>query len=1027
MTRRDRSGLVRGMVSAAALVAACGSAHAQPADWANAATGFWNTAANWDPAVVPDGASFDVTINKTGSLYDVTLDIDPTIGTLNIDSFDATMQLNNRTLNIVGAFDLTKGLIRGNGSDSLVIGGLATFTGDSGGQRDVLGPGSMTFNGDVEFNLGDDVDICDTDVGYNGNAVTWDGNGNMRGGLGAVYTFSSTTTFSILNDRQFLHNGFGAAPSIINNGTIIKSTGTGTTEFLDVSLSNVGTLQVDVGTIKSNGVLTPGNTLTSGTWKVMNSSTLDLVGNTITTNAADIELSGANASFAAINGLSTNSAGATFRLSSGRNFSTAGAFANNGTLNVGAATQFTATSTLAQGSSTITGGGTVQVNGAAIFSGPTTAPVIDLGTTVKTAGDVQISGASGLRLDTGGKLQHAGTTGTWSGGGISMGDSSAVEVQSGATLTASNDQSVTWDNTGARPTFNVQGTFIKSTGAGTTAITGTSLLNTGEIRVESGTLSADQPPVVGGNLAAGKWLVKNNSTLDFVATSVTTNSAEVTIDGTGSSFSALENNLLTNATSGVLTLAGGKDITTTGAFTNDGKLNMGAGSTFEVDSGSALSNYNGGTETLTGGEINVTSTNVDPGSFKWVNPGFKIKNLAAKISLSGADSLIDNGTRANESALNELATITDVGTFELHDTREFRPEGDLEVQELGANKGRLVIGETSLLEIQDTFTLINFNTGTGEMTNGDFDIGGTLSFPGAIIKRVSNIVTLAGTGQIINKTTGLEAFSGLEYVAATGDFTVRGGKDLDITPLPSVGPANTLQIDGRLAVGPGASGNDSVVTVHGNFQQNDGSLVEIFEGGVLDIQGVGPGTGNYTADTGSTLNMQGGTIQVQDTFTANGILGGDGVINGNVVINGEFQPGNSVGRMAIGGSLVMSPTSQLFLNIAGYGEGIGFDKIVVDGPMFIDTGAQLTILPVETPDFQFAYGQLFRVIDAGFIGNHFAPENVFGTQLGGGLYLKLDWNDPTALRIVVVPAPSVMSAGMMGAIGLGIGGRRRRR
>ncbi len=1014
----------RSAVLSAAILSACaGLARAQPASWLDATTGFWNDSARWNPATVPNGPTADVTIDATGSLYDVHLDINRTIGSLVIDSADATFQLDGNTLSIVNGFNLNSGLIRGNNAGGLSVGGLARFSGVSNG-RDVLSAGTLNFTGDVLFDLSDDVDICDTDVNYNGSNCTWQGNGELGGGMGSTYTFSGSTTLTILNDKRFRHNGIGAAPTIINNGTIRKTTGTGTTEFFNVPFTNTGTLEVASGTIKSNSVTTAGNTLTGGTWKVLNGSTLDLVGNTITTNAATIILQGAGSTFAAVDGLSINAAAGTFQLASGRNFTTAAGFTNNGTLSVGPGTQFTASQSFAQGSSTITGGGTVRINGAATFNGPTTAPIINGGVTVDTRGSLSISGATGLRLDTAGKLAHNGASGSWTGGDISMGDSAGISIAAGAVLEATNDKNVTWDNTGARPTFAVAGTFTKKTGTGTTFLSGVSLSNTGSVRVESGTLKADQPPVSAGTLAAGgKWFVKGASSLDFVATNVTTNSADVTLDGPAASFAALESSITTNSATGALTIANGKNLTTPGNFSNGGKLTASLSSTFEINPGFQFTNFNTGSKTLAGGEIILISKPGQPAVFRWIDPQFQIKKVAGRILLSGPESKIDNGLRVDESALNQLDTITETGSFEIADTREFRPEGSIEVQEAGPAHGKLVVGENSLFEIQDTFTLINFNAGTGEISNGDFNIDGTLSFPGAEIHRINNTVVLAGTGSIINKSTGVEAIGSLEYITARGDFTVRGGKDVSITPLPLVGPSSTLQVDGRLAVGPGAASNDSLVTINGSFQQNSGSVVEVFEGGVLDVRGVGPGTGNYTADTGSLVHLAGGAINVENTFTLDGTLSGNGTISGQTVINGSFSPGNSPGQVNFIGSLALTSVSALTIDITGYGAGIGFDKIDVTGPMTIAQGATLTLAALPADGFAFAIGQVFRVIDASSITGSFSPNDITGADLGGGLSLHLDWDDPTALRIVVIPAPPAALLAFPGLLALA---RRRR-
>nr|HRJ49159.1 hypothetical protein [Phycisphaerales bacterium] len=94
---RPRPGTVPTSIAAFVAVcgAACGIARAQPAAWDAPVTGFWNTASNWNPAVVPNGATFDVTIGVTGGLYDVVLDINPALGSLLLDSSDATLQLQS--------------------------------------------------------------------------------------------------------------------------------------------------------------------------------------------------------------------------------------------------------------------------------------------------------------------------------------------------------------------------------------------------------------------------------------------------------------------------------------------------------------------------------------------------------------------------------------------------------------------------------------------------------------------------------------------------------------------------------------------------------------------------------------------------------------------------------------------------------------------------------------------------------------------------------------------------------------------
>ena len=132
--------------------------------------------------------------------------------------------------------------------------------------------------------------------------------------------------------------------------------------------------------------------------------------------------------------------------------------------------------------------------------------------------------------------------------------------------------------------LNNSGLFEKSTGSGTSQI-GNEVDNTGTIEVDSGSLAffTNGPPKVdqvsGNTLTAGTWIVNDGATLSLpVGTNITTNQAAITLDGSGSTFTSIQN----LATSTGLTLTGGASFTTTGNFSDAGTLTLGAGSTFSV-------------------------------------------------------------------------------------------------------------------------------------------------------------------------------------------------------------------------------------------------------------------------------------------------------------------------------------------------------------------------------------------------------------------------------------------------------------
>lgn len=107
--------------------------------------------------------------------------------------------------------------------------------------------------------------------------------------------------------------------------------------------------------------------------------------------------------------------------------------------------------------------------------------------------------------------------------------------------------------------------------------------NTGTVEVQFGTLEfADTVVQLNGNstLTAGTWIARAFSTISMPnAQNITTNLAQVTLDGLGSSFARI-NTLNTNA--GSFAVTGGREFTTVGNLTNSGELTIGPESDMTV-------------------------------------------------------------------------------------------------------------------------------------------------------------------------------------------------------------------------------------------------------------------------------------------------------------------------------------------------------------------------------------------------------------------------------------------------------------
>lgn len=123
------------------------------------------------------------------------------------------------------------------------------------------------------------------------------------------------------------------------------------------SITNTGTIEADSGTISLDPTLgisqLSGNTLTAGTWSAVDGASLQFP-TSITSNAANLNLSGSGATITGISGLSSNSG--SFTLVNGANFSTTGNFTNSGSLTVGAGSTLSVT-----GNETETSAGTLNV------------------------------------------------------------------------------------------------------------------------------------------------------------------------------------------------------------------------------------------------------------------------------------------------------------------------------------------------------------------------------------------------------------------------------------------------------------------------------------------------------------------------------------------------------------------------------------------------------------------------------------------------------------------------------------------
>jgi RHS repeat-associated protein len=232
------------------------------------------------------------------------------------------------------------------GTLSIGLGGLTLdFPGDcfqwSSGNISARS-GDLTNLGVMNISGGSNKGFYDDGTLDNFGTIIQSGSGNL--GLHSDNIDATTLKIEpgaiyLLESDSGINNPFGGKTAVTNAGLIRKTSGGGTsTLFIPGVLSNSGTIEVDSGTLNLDAdsiSQIAGTTLSGGTWKALNGSTLQFpAGTSISTNASNISLSGNAATITGLDGLSLNRGSLT--LGAGATLTTAGNYQQtaDGTLNI---------------------------------------------------------------------------------------------------------------------------------------------------------------------------------------------------------------------------------------------------------------------------------------------------------------------------------------------------------------------------------------------------------------------------------------------------------------------------------------------------------------------------------------------------------------------------------------------------------------------------------------------------------------------------------------------------------------------
>ena len=517
----------RPFAALALLLVGAVSTRAATLTWTNAASGYWNTAANWNPNQVP-GSGDTVVITNAG--VTVSLNSSTTVGgiilgtngpgTVTLSLAGQTLTLNGPlAVNPSGSFTVDYGVLAGTTNSILsgTIGWSATAGGSLAGTLTLATNGNLIVAGD-----GGNNDMNGTVVTNNGT-VTW-ASGAIRGGSGTtIYNYG---LWNAQSDQTF-NNAYGGANTFNNLGTFRKSGGTNTSLISPV-FYDWGTVDAETGTVQFNtgGGFNNGASLTGSGSAQLAAGTFTLSGNVNSSSNAVL----AGASLTGTNGVlgglwiwtsGSIASGSTLTIgtngllvlagNNGNDYELYGALTNAGTLRLAS--------------------GNLQCNGGMLYN--------LAGGLVDIEADVNIDSSGSTSLVNQGTLRKSGGTGTtvispllydWatvdtetgtiqfnSGGAFNDGasftgsgsahlaagtftlsgnvNSSSNAVLAGASLTGTNGVlSGLWNWTsgniasGSTLTIGTNGVLVLAGPNGTTYTVSGTLTNTGTVEASNGTL-----------------------------------------------------------------------------------------------------------------------------------------------------------------------------------------------------------------------------------------------------------------------------------------------------------------------------------------------------------------------------------------------------------------------------------------------------------------------------------------------------------------------------------------------------------
>ena len=483
-------------------------------------------------------------------------------------------------------------------------------------------------------------------------------------------------------------------------------------------------------------------------------------------------------------------------------------------------------------------------------------------TVVLSGGSLVINGTGPKYLDVGRTLSNAGVV-SRSGGILNVGNQGAtINNLAGGMFDFLDDTGITF-YIGGR-TFNNAGSVRKTGGPGASSL-GINFNNTGAVEVHSGTLSfgAAVAQVSGSTVTGGTWYVGPNSTLALTGT-ITTNQGNVTLDGTGSQFAAL-NNLASNA--GSFALLNGRSFTTAGNWNSSGSLTVGAGSTLTV---------NGTFAQTSSGSLTVQLAGTAAGQFsRVVVSGLATLDGTLNVTLVGGFTPAAGNSfqvMSFGSVSSDIATKTGFslggGLFLREDLtggvtlQAFQAQLLFQQQPTDTTAGQPISPAVTVAIVDPaTSTPIAFdNTDTVTVSlNGGGTLAGTLTqtVSGGVETFANLSINQAGTGYTLNaNSTSLAQVTSTAFAIrpAAADHLLFLQQPTDTTAGQAITPAVTVEILDQFNNVLTNDNTDTITVARSDGGTLNGTLTQTVSGGVAtfgDLSINQAGTG-YMLNANST-------------------------------------------------------------------------------------------------------------------------------------------------------------------------------